>query len=98
MELYHGTSTTHLSNLIHNSLKQDTWLTSKLHHAFKLAERTSLRDGGEPIVVVFEIPNESVKRKEGRDIPTYQVNKGEYGIVKYIRYEILETKGEKDEN
>jgi len=73
MILYHGTSTIHSQSL--NIMEKGTWLTSKRWHAFKLAERTQNRDGGDPIIICVEIPEELIDRVVGRDVPNYRIKK-----------------------
>lgn len=86
--LYHGTSNIHLNSIKEKGLIKGTWLTNKLHHAFKLAERTSKRDGGKPTVIRIKpiIGKIIFDKVTGRDIPTFRYYSGEYNIIGCVVY------------
>jgi len=83
IQLFHGSSTIHSKNL--NELKKGAWFTTKLWHAFKLAERTSKRDGGNPFVICVELPESLIDRVIGRDIPNYRLSK-DYKALRICEY------------
>jgi len=85
IQLFHGSSTIHSDSL--NKLKKGTWFTTKLWHAFKLAERTSKRDGGEPFVICIKIPIPFINRIVGRDVPNYRLSK-DYKPLRISEYYI----------
>jgi hypothetical protein len=54
-------------------MRAGTWLTTKRWHAFKLAERTSKRDGGDQLVICVDIPDYAIDRAVGRDVPNHRL-------------------------
>jgi hypothetical protein len=82
MILYHGTSDIHYSSIITNGLKKGT--CNKYNwHALKIANRTSKRDGGIPIVIKFDMKTPVIKIKR-RHLPAYQYTDEQYKLISII--------------
>ncbi len=88
MVLFHGTTDKHVSSISNRGLSAGSWLAARKSHAFRLAEKTMVRDGGTPVVLEFEVLPENVIRVVGRGLPTYRavsevcVPIGVYALVK----------------
>lgn len=85
MILYHGTSTIHLESIKNEGFRIGSWFALKRWHGFKLAERTSNRDGGESIILEIMIEPYACERFEGRDNPSFKYVGGRYIISKYLK-------------
>lgn len=84
MIVYHGTSTVHLNSINKNKFKINTWFAIHQWHGYQLAEKTSKRDGGKPIILEIEIDEKEIERIVGRNKPSYQYKGREYKITNII--------------
>ena len=80
MNLFHGTIDK--SPIVNGNMLPGTWLAGHRFHAFRIAERRSKQQGGEPVVIEIEINTKNLRREVGRDTPTYRFEGGNYKAIK----------------